>query len=133
MEYLVYGAKEYLLDGGTANKGIIELTLEGMARMGLYASEWTIMENLDHVAIYFKLCYDRYTQYRRDHAITGECLDYAQFLKQLRQSDLFIAYKPVRISGMLKRAYVLDYEEILKRCDIASFDPTTPEPISPWD
>lgn len=133
MEYLVYGAKEYLLDGGTANKGIIELTLEGMARMGLYASEWTIMENLDHVAIYFKLCYDRYTQYRRDHAINGECLDYAQFLKQLRQSDLFIAYKPVRISGMLKRAYVLDYEEILKRCDIASFDPTTPDPISPWD
>ena len=132
-EYLVYGAKEYLLDGGTANKGIIEQTLEGMARMGLYASEWTIMENLDHVAIYFKLCYDRYTQYRRDHAINGECLDYAQFLKQLRQSDLFIAYKPVRISGMLKRAYVLDYEEILKRCDIASFDSTTPEPISPWE
>ena len=132
-KYLEYGAKEYLLDGGTANKGIIEQTLEGMARMGLYANEWTIMENLDHVAIYFKLCYDRYTQYRRDHAITGECLDYAQFLKQLRQSDLFIAYKPVRISGMLKRAYVLDYEEILKRCDIASFDPTTPEPISPWE
>jgi len=91
------------------------------------------MENLDHVAIYFKLCYDRYTQYRRDHAIVGECLEYAQFLKQLRQSDLFVAYKPVRISGMLKRAYVLDYEEIQKRCDITSFDPTTPEPISPWD
>lgn len=131
--YLEYGAKEYLLDGGSANKGIIEQTLEGMARMGLYANEWTIMENLDHVAIYFKLCYDRYTQYRRDHAIVGECLEYAQFLKQLRQSDLFVAYKPVRISGMLKRAYVLDYEEIQKRCDITSFDPTTPEPISPWD
>lgn len=133
VQYLALGAREFLLDGGDANKGIIEQTLEGMARMGLYANEWTIMENLDHVAIYFKLCYDRYTKYRREHAIGGECLEYTQFLKQLRQSDLFIAYKPVRISGMLKRVYVLDYEEIQKRCEITSFDPTMPEPISPWE
>jgi hypothetical protein len=133
VRYLTFGAKEFLLDGGDANKGIIEQTLEIMARMGLYQNEWTIMENLDHVAICFRHCYDRYTQYRREHAIGGEFLEYAQFLKQLRQSDLFVAYKPVRINGELRRAYVLDYDEIKKRCDVASFDSTAPEPISPWE
>ena len=133
VQYLALGAKEFLLDGGDANKGIIEQTLEIMARMGLYQTEWTIMENLNHVAICFRRCYDRYTQYRREHAIGGESLEYAQFLKQLRQSDLFVAYKPVRINGELRRAYVLDYDEIKKRCDIATFDSTAPEPISPWE
>ena len=101
--------------------------------MGLYLNEWTIMENLNHVAICFRRCYDRYTQYRREHAIGGESLEYAQFLKQLRQSDLFVAYKPVRINGELRRAYVLDYDEIKKRCDVATFDSSAPEPISPWE
>ena len=133
VRYLALGAKEFLLDGGDANKGIIEQTLEIMARMGLCPNEWTIMENLNHVAICFKLCYDRFTQYRREHAIGGESLEYAQFLKQLRQSDLFVAYKPVRMGGELRRAYVLDYDEIKKRCDIATFDSTAPEPISPWE
>ena len=133
VQYLARGAKEFLLDGGDANKGIIEQTLEIMARMGLYLNEWTIMENLNHVAICFRRCYDRYTQYRREHAIGGESLEYAQFLKQLRQSDLFVAYKPVRINGELRRAYVLDYDEIKKRCDIATFDSLAPEPISPWE
>jgi len=133
VQYLARGAKEFLLDGGDANKGIIEQTLEIMARMGLYQNEWTIMENLNHVAICFRRCYDRYTQYRREHAIGGESLEYAQFLKQMRQSDLYVAYKPVRINGELRRAYVLDYDEIKKRCDIATFDSSAPEPISPWE
>ena len=87
---------------GSANKGIIEQTLEGMARMGLYANEWTIMENLDHVAIYFKLCYDRYTQIPPGSRHCWRVPGIRAVSEQLRQSDLFVAYKPVRISGMLK-------------------------------
>jgi hypothetical protein len=134
VQYLAYGAKEYLLDGGEANKGIIEQTLEGMARMGLTSNQWTIMDrNLDQVAICFKRCYDDYTKYRRDHAIMGECLEYTQFLRQLRASDLFIAYKSVRMAGDTVSAHVLNFDLIRTRCGIQSFDVNAPDFDCPWD
>ena len=121
------------VEGGTDNKGVIEQTLEIMARMGLCANEWTILENLDHVAICFKRCYDRYTKYRRDHAITGECLEYAQFLRQIRVSDLFIAYKSVRLNGQPVSAHVLNMDTIRSRCGIHSFDAQAADIVTPWD
>ncbi len=133
VEFLSYGAKEYLLEGGTDNKGVIEQTLEFMARMGLCTNEWTILENLDHTAICFKRCYDRYTKYRRDHAITGECLEYAQFLRQLRVSDLFVAYKSVRLGGQPASAHVLNMDLIRSRCGIYSFDAQAADIVTPWD
>ena len=130
-EHLLYTVHEYLLDGGTVNKGVIEQTLEVMARMGLDSQEeWCLMENGTQVAICFNKVYDRFTKYRRDHAIGGECLDYRQFLKQLRNSDLFIAYKPVRIQGALHKAFVLDYAEILARCDLDGFENTDVVPLN---
>lgn len=132
-EHLAFGAKEYLLDGGTANKGIIEQTLEVMARMGLSSDEWRILKDIDRVAINVKKCYDRYTRYRRDFAITGECLSQTEFVKQLRHSDLFVSYSPVRFANGQWRAYVLDFAEIKKRCNIDSFDVTASDLITPWD
>ena len=51
------------------------------------------------IGFLFARFYDQYTKYRRDHAIYGECLPYNQFIKQLKKSDLFIAYKSFRIGG----------------------------------
>jgi hypothetical protein len=74
------------------------------------------------VAINLQRCYDRFTKYRRDHAISGECLEYRQFTKQLRGSDLFIAYKPVNFNNRTAQAFVLNYPLLLERCDMEGFD-----------
>jgi hypothetical protein len=130
INHLSFAAKEYLLDGNTSNKGLVEQSLEIMARMGLDSqSEWTLLEKNSQVAIRFNAVYDRFTKYRRDHAIGGECLEYRQFLKQLKKSDLFLDYKPVRFGGDLYKAYVLDYELVLGRCDLESFDNSSVEPL----
>lgn len=129
--YLTYAAREYLLDGNILNKGIIEQSLEIMARMSLDEQcEWTLMENDTRIAIRFNKVYDRFTKYRRDHAIMGECLPYTQFLKQLRKSELFVEYKPVRFKSGLAKAYVLDYTAILECCDISGFDSTDVVPLT---
>ena len=123
MQYLSFAAREYLLDGSAVNRGIVEQSLEIMARMGLaYGLDWKPLENDTQVAITLKRCYDRFTKYRRDHAISGECLEYRQFTKQLRGSDLFVAYKPVSFTNGHVRAFVLDYRLVLERCDIDGFD-----------
>lgn len=109
-EYLSYCAKEYLLDGRTSNKGILEQSLEIMARMGLDAqTQWTLLEEEKYVALRFVKFYDDFTKYRRDHAITGECLPYTQFLKQVKNSDLFVEYKQVRFPDISAKAYLLDW------------------------
>lgn len=133
IRYLAYAAKEYLLDGRTSNKSVIEQTLEIMARMGLNAGEWKIMTNLDHVAVRFYTVYDRYTQYRRDHAVTGECLSYDEFRKQLRASDLYVCDKTVNFGGKRYAASVLRFDEIKARLGISSFDNTAEALITPWD
>jgi len=121
--YLGFAAKEYLLDGSAVNRGIVEQSLEIMARMGLaYGLDWKPLENDTQVAINLKRCYDRFTKYRRDHAISGECLEYRQFTKQLRGSDLFLAYKPVNFNNRTAQAFVLNYPLLLERCDMEGFD-----------
>lgn len=129
--HLAYGAREYLLDGNTVNKGIVEQSIEIMARMGMDShTQWTFLENGTQVAIRFNKIYDNFTKYRRDYAITGECLPYTQFLKQLRNSDLFVTYKQVRFPDISAKAYVLDFGLLQQRSDIVNFDGTDIEPLA---
>lgn len=128
VKHMEYAVREYLLDGGDANKSIIEQTLEVIDRMGLSDTECKPMEN-DQIAIHFKAIYDRYTQYRRDHAILGESLPYSQFMKQLRKSDLFIENKTVRFSDAPKKATVLNYALMKQRCDVDGFLGAQIEPL----
>ena len=79
-KYIEYAAKEYLLDGGTSNKSVVEQTLEVMSRMGLDPkSEFAICDDGKTLALWLNHVYDRYTKYRKDYAIAGETLTYAQF------------------------------------------------------
>lgn len=127
-KYMEYAAREYLLDGGDSNKSIVETTLEVIDRMGLTADECRMLED-GNVAIWFKGIYDRYTQYRRDHAILGECLPYGQFMKQLRKSDLFIEGKVIQIGEDVKRGTILNYPLLCQRCDVDGFLHTHVEPL----
>ena len=119
-KYLEYGVTEYLLDGGESNKSVVELTFEVMDRMGLAAEECRFLED-GLVAIHMKGIYDRYTRYRRENAIQVECLPYAQFMKQLRKSDLFVENKMIRFGDDTKRCVVLNYAVMRKKCDVEGF------------
>lgn len=126
--HLEYGVREYLLDGGESNKSVVELSLEVIDRMGLTCDECKTLPN-GNIAIHFRGIYDRYTAYRRDHAIVGECLPYAQFMKQLRKSDLYVETKVIRFGDDTKKAIVLNYPLIRKRCDIEGFIHAQIEPL----
>ena len=128
-KYLDYGVTHYLLDGGDANKSVIELSLEVIDRMGLTNDECRMLED-GNIAIHFRSVYDRFTQYRRDHAITGECLAYAQFMKQLRKSDLYIEDRTVRFGDNPKKGIILNYPLIRQRCDVEGFLQSQIEPLT---
>lgn len=119
-KHLEHAVCEYLLDGGESNKSIVEQTLEVMDRMGLNEDQCRIMDD-GTIALHFRSFYDEYTRYRRDHAILGESLTYAQFMKQLRKSDLFVETKPMRFADVVKKVVVLNYELLQKRCDVEGF------------
>ena len=128
-KHLAYAAREYLLDGGESNKSVVEQTLEVMDRMGLNEDECRILDD-GNVALYFKGFYDRYTQYRREHAIMGECLPYAQFMKQLRKSDLYTCDRTVRMGDVRKKTVLLNYALLRQRCDVDGFLGTQIEPLT---
>ena len=127
-KYVEYAAREYLLDGGNSNKSIVETTLEVIDRMGLTADECRMLED-GNVAIWFKGIYDRYTQYRRDHAILGECLPYGQFMKQLRKSDLYVCDRTVMLDDNRRKGTILDYGTLKRRCDVDGFLQAQIEPL----
>ena len=97
-------------------------------RMGLTADECRILED-GNVAIWFKGIYDRYTQYRRDHAILGECLPYGQFMKQLRKSDLYVCDRTVMLGDNRRKGTILDYGTLKYRCDVDGFLQAQIEPL----
>ena len=129
VKHMEYAVREYLLDGGDANKSVIEQTLEVMDRMTVSAEHCAFSKDGKEVAFLFARFYDQYTKYRRDHAIYGECLSYNQFVKQLKKSDLFLAFKTVRIGSATPKAYVLDYEMIQQRCNVSGFLGTDVPPL----
>ena len=130
VKQMEYAVREYLLDGGDANKSVIEQTLEVMDRMTVSQEYCAFSKDGREVAFLFSRFYDEYTKYRRDHAIYGECLPYGQFIKQLKKSDLFMAFRTFRIGGGTPKAFVLDYELIQKRCDVSGFLGTDVRPLN---
>lgn len=124
IRYLQNGVQEYLLDGGSNNKTIVEQTLEIMARMKMAPNQdYTFDKGGRIIGIRFCDVYDRYTKYRRDYAVTGGCLPYNQFLKQLRQSDFFLeSNKTMRFGNETKKAWALDFSILKERRDLSGLE-----------
>ena len=120
---IIFAAKEYLLDGGNHNKSLIEQTFEVMARMSLKAGKDFIFETAGrHLTLCLSSVYDRYTRYRRDYAIFGEVLTYAQFRKQLEHSEYFVSKnQPKRFGETVKKAWSVDFERLQAVCDVSGF------------
>ena len=130
-KYVEYAAREYLLDGGTYNKSIVEQTLEIISRMGLDPkTEYAIIDDGKVLALWLNHVYDGYTKYRKDYAIVGETLSYAQFKKQLQHSDFFMESNvQKRIGTENRRVWTLNYELLRTRCDVSGFELTEVEPL----
>ena len=129
VKYLEFAAKDYLLDGGTNNQSIVEQTFEIMARMKL---DPTVYYKIDGGKMYLWLTpvYDLYTKYRKDYAIVGEVLTYAQFKKQLQHSEYFIqGNAQKRIGSEKRRVWVIDYALLCKNCDVMGFEGTEIKPL----
>ena len=129
-KYMEFAAKDYLLDGGTNNQSIVEQTFEIMARMKL---DPKVYYKIDSGKLYLWLTpvYDLYTKYRKDYAIVGEVLTYAQFKKQLQHSEYFIASNQQKFIGTENhKCWVIDYDLLRKNCDISGFEVTEIEPLT---
>lgn len=133
--YIEYGAREYLLDGGLSNKSVVEQTFEVMSRMPLKPGvDYALENNQDYLCLWLAGIYDRYTRYRRDCAIIGEVLTYSQFKKQLEHSEFFVQKNRVKRFGEdTKKVWVVDFVKLSQRCDVAGFIRQTPasEPSEP--
>ena len=131
IRYLEHGAKEYLLDGGTHNLSIVEQTFEIMSRMGPDTQgEYQLSDDKTQLFIRLPQMYDKYTKYRKDYAIIGEVLPYAQFRKQLQHSDLFIQQNyQRRINGNNTKCWVVNYQALKERCDVSGFEPEGIPPL----
>ena len=69
------------------NKSIIEQTLEVMDRMTVSAEHCAVSKDGKEIAFLFARFYDQYNESTgATHAISGECLPYNQFVKQLKKS-----------------------------------------------
>jgi putative DNA primase/helicase len=122
---LEFGAKEYLLDGGTYNKSVIDLTFEIFDRMGLAEGhDYTFVNNGAEIGFDFKNFYDRYTKYRREHAIGNECLEYGQFIRQLKHKEYFKGHRAVRFEDGIKKAWVIDMDMLAQSCDVSNLENT---------
>jgi hypothetical protein len=130
-KYLEYAAQEYLLDGGTHNKSVVEQTLEIISRMKLDPQvDYTFDKGGTILCLWLNRVYDLYTKYRKDYAISGEVLSYAQFKKQLAHSDLLIqANAQKRIGNENRKVWLLDYVILKARCDVSGFELTEIVPL----
>jgi hypothetical protein len=130
-KYLELAAKEYLLDGSVANRSTLEEAFEVMSRMRLvYNEEYAFEKDGTVLCLWLNRVYDLYTKYRRDHAISGEVLNYPQFKKQLAHSDVFLASNVAKRFGEdVRKVWLVDYELLKARCDVSGFENTEAEPL----
>ena len=128
--YLEHGVREYLFDGGDSNKSVVEQTFEVMARMNLDGeNEYALSQDGKVLSLWLNHVYDKYTRYRREYAVTGEVLTYAQFKKQLEHSDIFIAKnKQMWLGSDNRKVWQIDFGVLSARCDVSGFE-ANPKPL----
>lgn len=134
-QQLEYSATEYLLDGGAHNKSVVEQTFEVLARMKLAeGKDYAFENNGQFLCLCLSSVYDRYTRYRKDYAVGGEILSYAQFRKQLEHCEFFVAKnKSKRMGDEVRKIWVVDFEVLQRICDVSGFTHHTEDVPSSGD
>ncbi len=122
-ELLELSAKEYILDGGTHNRSIIDETFEIMSRMNLSPKEdYCFSDDGNLLYLRFPKIYDDYTRYRKDYAIQGEVLTYTEFKRQLKHSDLYVdSNYQRRIGERNQKVWVVRFDVLRQRAAVDGF------------
>jgi hypothetical protein len=122
-EHLARSVREYLLHGNKYNKSVIEETFEVMARMKLKVNVHFVFESAGrHLTLWFSEAYDRFTKYRKDYALTGECLSAEQFKQQLRHSEYYVkSGQNQRYGKQTHRSWTVNYEKLMQVADVSGF------------
>ena len=93
-------------------------------------SDYAICDGDTMLALRLNPVYDKYTKYRKDYAVAGETLTYAQFKLQLSHSDYFLESNvQKRIGSENRRVWTLNYGLLKTRCDVSGFELTEIEPL----
>ena len=102
-----------------------------MSRMGLDPKvDYTFSNDGDVLYIRLAHVYDRFTKYKKDYAIFGETLTYAQFKKQLQHSDLFIDSNVQKKFGTDNcKCWVINFKTLKERCEVSGFNLTEIQPL----
>lgn len=129
--FLQYAATEYLLDGNTSNKSVVEQSFEIMARMGLDPNtEFELSADGTLLYLWLNNVYDKFTKYKKDHGVGGETLSYTQFKKQLEHSDYHEKHNfPKRIGVQMRKVWVINYSLLKEKCEVPGFDITDSKPM----
>lgn len=107
---------ENIMDEQGTTKAAVDHILEVMDRMaarGLYQEgvHYQLINEGTELALDISGMYDEFKRFRREYDIRCEVLESGQFTKQLRKTDYFVRYEPVRFRDAgktkLKRAYIL--------------------------
>jgi len=81
------------------------------------------------LSVWLNPVYDKYTRYRREYAISGEVMTFAQFKKQLEHSDFFLAKNVQKWMGSdNRRVWQVDFAVLSARCDVTGFS-DGPQPL----
>lgn len=130
--YLEASAKEYLLDGGTHNKSVVDETFEIMSRMNLSPKEdYCLSDDGTLLYLRFPKIYDDYTRYRKDYAIQGEVLTYTEFKRQLKHSDLYVDSNYQRRMGEKnQKVWVVRFDLLSSRSDVSGFIADDVKPLT---
>lgn len=102
-----------VLDENKVTKSVIDNTIElfsSMADIGKagYNYDFTIVNN-DELALSITSLYPKLTKFVREYDVSTEILTSSrQFTRQLKNTEYFMTYKPVKFGDKLKRAYTLN-------------------------
>lgn len=102
-----------VLDESKSTKSVIDNTIELFSTMvetknAHFNHDYTIVNN-NELALNISSVYPKLTKFVREYNINTEIItNQRQFTKQLRNTEYFIDYKPVKFDSKLRRAYVLD-------------------------
>ena len=131
-KWLENGIREYLLDGGTHNKSIVDETFEIMSRMSLDPkSDYNLSDDETLLYLRFPKIYDDYTRYRKDYAIQGDVLTYTEFKRQLKHSDLYVDSNVQRRMGdKNQKVWVIRYDLLSSRSEVSGFAADDVKPLT---
>ena len=95
-------------------------------------TEYNLSDDKTKLFIRLSQVYDKYTKYRKDYAIVGEVLTYAQFKKQLMHSDVFLQHNVQhKFNGKNCKCWVINYQTLLEHCDVSGFDTEDGDEVKP--